>query len=120
MDYKFINIEYLDTVSGGDPEIILEIINMFRDQSVEIHNEMKEYLLVKNYSLLGALAHKAKSSVLIMGMNDLGSMLKTFELQAKTGSEVELYDSYINRFKAETDAAVKELDDLINNRLNKS
>jgi len=116
MDYKFINTEYLDSVSGGDPEIIREIVIMFKDQSIEIYNEMTSHFSEKNYVSLGLLAHKAKSSVAIMGMNDLALMLKTFELQAKEGKESELYESYIKRFKVETDAAVKELEDLVNLR----
>jgi HPt (histidine-containing phosphotransfer) domain-containing protein len=120
MDYKFINIEYLNTVSGGDPDIISEIVVMFKEQSIEIYNEMKSHLLGKKYDLLGSLAHKAKSSVLIMGMNDLALMLKTLELQAKDGKESELYESYIERFKVETDAAVTELEDLVNNNLKKN
>jgi len=113
MDYKFINTEYLDSVSGGDPEIINEIVVIFKGQSVEIYNEMNSLLAVKNYTSLGLLAHKAKSSVAIMGMNDLAQMLKTFELQAKEGKESQLYDSYIKRFKRETGEAVIELEDLI-------
>jgi HPt (histidine-containing phosphotransfer) domain-containing protein len=120
MDYKFINMEYLESVSGGDPEIIREIVIMFRDQSIEIFNEMRSHLLAKNYKSLGSLAHKAKSSVTIMGMNDMAVMLKTFELQAKEGIEPELYESYITRFKTETEAAVKELEDVVNNLLNKN
>jgi HPt (histidine-containing phosphotransfer) domain-containing protein len=120
MDYKFINIEYLDSVSGGDPEIINEIVSMFKVQSIEIFSEMQTLLSEKKYGLLGSLAHKAKSSVLIMGMNDLGSMLKTLELQAKEGIGSEHYESYIERFRVETDAAVLELEDLMNNRKNNS
>jgi HPt (histidine-containing phosphotransfer) domain-containing protein len=120
MDYKFINTEYLDSVSGGDPEMISEIVAMFREQSLEISAEMKIHLASKNYKSLGALAHKSKSSVEIMGMSDLGSMLKTFELQAREGKESELYESYIDRFTRETGAAVLELENLINERLNKS
>jgi HPt (histidine-containing phosphotransfer) domain-containing protein len=117
MDYKFINIDYLNTVSGGDPDIISEIVVMFKEQSIEIYNEMKSHLLEKKYLLLGALAHKAKSSVLIMGMNDLALMLKTLELQAKDGKESEQYESYIERFKIETDAAVAELEDVVKNSI---
>ena len=116
MDYKFINTEYLDSVSGGDPEIFREIVIMFKDQSIEIYSEMTSQFSEKNYVSLGFLAHKAKSSVAIMGMNDLALMLKSFELQAKEGKETQLYESYIKRFKVETDAAVKELEDLVNLR----
>jgi HPt (histidine-containing phosphotransfer) domain-containing protein len=117
MGYKFINIDYLNTVSGGDPDIIKEIVVMFKEQSIEIYNEMKSHLQGKKYILLGSLAHKAKSSVLIMGMNDLAIMLKTLEVQAKEGRDSELYESYIERFKTETDAAVIELEDLVRNNL---
>jgi HPt (histidine-containing phosphotransfer) domain-containing protein len=120
MDYKFIKMEYLDSVSGGDPGIINEIVVIFKEQSVEIYNEMKSLLAVKNYTSLGLLAHKAKSSVAIMGMSKLAEMLKTFELQAKEGKESELYGSYIERFFSDSQEAIRELDDLISNRLNKS
>jgi HPt (histidine-containing phosphotransfer) domain-containing protein len=115
MDYKFINTEYLDSVSGGDNEIRHEIVIMFREQVSVIYGEMKSLLDEKKYKLLGMLAHKAKSSVAIMGMNDLASMLKTFEIQARDEKNPELYESYIARFNDETKAAVIELDDLVNN-----
>lgn len=116
MDYKFINMEYLDSVSGGDTSIIRELVDMFREQSVEIYNEMKSLLASKNYNSLGLLAHKAKSSVAIMGMSEMALLLKTFELQAKEGIESQLYESYIEKFKKDTGEAVLELEDLINNR----
>ncbi len=117
MDFKFINTEYLDSVSGGDPEITREIVEMFREQSVEIYNEMESLLSEKNYKSLGQLSHKAKSSVAIMGMDDLAAMLKSFELQARDGIESELYEGYVIRFKKDTDAAVIELDELVKNLL---
>ena len=117
MDYKFINTDYLDSVSGGENEMIREIVIMFREQVVEISNEMKTLLAEKNYHNLSLLAHKAKSSVAIMGMTDLALILKKFELQAKEEEETEKYETYIARFRNDTAEAVKELEDLINKRL---
>jgi HPt (histidine-containing phosphotransfer) domain-containing protein len=116
MDYKFINTDYLDSVSGGDRGIIVEIVSMFREQSIEIYNEMQVLLAEKNYHTLGLLAHKAKSSVSIMGMTELALMLKTFELQAKEEKGTDKYEAYITRFRNDTGEAIKELEDLINNR----
>ena len=120
MDYKFINTEYLDSVSAGDPEIICELVTLFKEQSTEISEEMKLLFDAKNYKLLGLLAHKAKSSVSIMGMNDLATMLKTFELQTREEIEVHLYESYITRFQTETQEAISELEDLVNKHLNRN
>jgi HPt (histidine-containing phosphotransfer) domain-containing protein len=115
MDYKFINCEYLETVSGGDVETIRELVTIFSAQVVEIGSEMRSQLLKGDFHSLGMLAHKAKSSVAIMGMNDLAIMLKTLELQTKEGKEIEKYDSYITRFEQETKAAMKELENYLNN-----
>lgn len=120
MVYKFINIEYLEMISGGDPDIINEIVVMFKDQVKEMHSDMISLLARKDYFALGLLAHKAKSSVAIMGMNDLASMLKTFETKGREGKEIELYESFITRFKTDTEAAVTELEDMVCNLLNKS
>ncbi len=117
MEYKYINTEYLDSVSAGDNSVMLEIIDMFKEQAGEMYNEMKTLLAEKNYYNLGLLAHKAKSSVAIMGMADLAVMLKTLELQAKEGKDPEKYESYINRFRDETAEALKELDDLAKTKL---
>jgi HPt (histidine-containing phosphotransfer) domain-containing protein len=117
MEYKLINTEYLDSVSGGDNGIVIEIVSMFKEQADEIYNEMKVLLAGKKYEILGMLAHKAKSSVAIMGMNDLAQMLKSFELLAKEVKETEKYESFIERFRNETTEAVKELDDFISKKL---
>jgi HPt (histidine-containing phosphotransfer) domain-containing protein len=115
MDYRFINTEYLETVTGGDKEILSEIVGIFRSQIVEISTQMRSCQLNKDFHSLSMLAHKAKSSVAIMGMNDLAAVLKTFELEAKDGKNSEKYSGYIERYDKETKEAVLELDNYINN-----
>ena len=116
MNYKFINTEYLETVSGGDKEIIRELVGIFREQIVEIVNEMKFFHTKDDLHSLGMLAHKAKSSVAIMGMSDLALMLKLFEIEAKEGRNKENYQSYIGRFENETGQALEELEDYSKNQ----
>ena len=113
MDYKFINTEYLESVTGGEISIITELVNMFKEQVIEIHTEMESLYSQHEYLKLGLLAHKAKSSVAIMGMSALADVLKTFELSAKASQNIEMYESYINKFYDDTKAAVTELDDYL-------
>jgi HPt (histidine-containing phosphotransfer) domain-containing protein len=116
MDYKLINTDYLEMVAGGDSDLLKELIGMFKDQVAEFNSEMNILFREKNYPALGNLAHKAKSSVAIMGMDSLSNMLKNFELQAKEGKNTDKYESYILRFESETKSAMEELDTLINNQ----
>jgi len=115
MTYQFIKTEYLETVSGGDKEIIRELFMIFREQVKEIVIEMNSLLEKGDYHSLSMLAQKAKSSVAIMGMTDLSLMLKTLEAEGKDGKNIENYESYIIRFEKETEIAVKELEDYVTN-----
>jgi len=115
MDYKLIQLDILESVSDGDPEIVREIVDIFKEQSSEIYEEMKILYAEKDFDALGLLAHKAKSSVAIMGITELATMLKTFEIQARKGIEKDSYEAYIERFKSEVEASLIELEDLIVN-----
>jgi HPt (histidine-containing phosphotransfer) domain-containing protein len=115
MDYMFINTEYIESVAGGDNETVRELITMFAEQAVEIGLEMRQLYKNSDYYSLGLLAHKAKSSVSIMGMTELSLMLKTFEQQAKENKETDKYESYITKFENDTKSAIGELENFLSN-----
>ena len=96
-------------MTENDKDVILEMIDIFIDQVESFRIEMHELYADRNYKALGQLAHKAKSSVSIMGMNALAQKLK--ELEIKTGENVdpEEFISYINYFIEECEEAVREL-----------
>jgi len=110
VEYKYINISYIESVTGADKEIVSELVDLFRVQVDEISREMKSLLEKKDYYSVGLLAHKAKSSVAIMGMSEMAALLKTFELEAKESVNSEKYASYIISFETDTKKALVELD----------
>jgi HPt (histidine-containing phosphotransfer) domain-containing protein len=114
MDYKFIKTDYLDMVAGNDNGLIKELVDIFSSQIEEFYSQMIVLLDQKNYKELGLLAHKAKSSVAIMGMDELSEMLKTFEIKARDGKDTELYAAYVSKFENDTKCALVELNTLIN------
>jgi HPt (histidine-containing phosphotransfer) domain-containing protein len=109
------DLTYLRNMSGGNQDLIIEMIGIFKSQVVEFAQSMDEYYKNKEYELLGRLAHKAKSSISIMGLNELAVDLKNFENLAKLGEEVEKYPLYIKKFKEETHEAIEELDEVVKN-----
>jgi len=110
MNYSYINTEYLEMVSGGSREITEELTSIFRQQAEEFFLQMNNLYEYGNYEELGLLAHKAKSSVAIMGMEGLASLLKELEINARTKSNTGSYQNVITKFQFETSAAIKELD----------
>ena len=107
------DLSYLSGMSGGNPDIIKEMINIFIEQTQEYIVDMQKFLNEKDYIQLGKLAHKAKSSVAIMGMNDLAANLKTLELIAKESKDVETYPKYVSSFVDLSKQAIAELKELL-------
>ena len=110
-----IDLSYLRDMSGGNNELILEMISIFKSQVVEFGQNMDQLLNSKEFESLGKLAHKAKSSVSIMGLNNLAQQLKNLENSAREGINIETYAGIVDAFKQETAEAVLELDRISNN-----
>ncbi len=103
------DLNYLKEMSGEDPDLMKELIDIFSEQVNELRVEMQELLNNEEYVSLGKVAHKAKTSVAIMGMDELAGQLKQLELLSKKGTHVNNFQHYIDAFKNETEEAIKEL-----------
>lgn len=102
-------------MSAGNKDLMLEMISIFESQTKEFYDEMDSLLANEQYEDLGKLAHKAKSSISIMGMEDLAADLKKLENIAKAGVEVDKYPEFILKFKRETTEAIKDLSEVSEN-----
>lgn len=102
-------------MSAGNNDLVLEMIEIFKRQVVEFVDDMNNLYNNKDYENLGRLAHKAKSSISIMGLNELAKDLKTFEIAAKAGIDIESYPSFIAKFTTETSEALNELEEVAEN-----
>jgi HPt (histidine-containing phosphotransfer) domain-containing protein len=110
-----VDLSYLREMSGGNQSLVLEMIDIFKSQVKEFTEGLETHYENKEFEQLGRLAHKAKSSISIMGLNDLATDLKTLELLAKAGERQEKYLQIIDKFKFETLEAVTELDEITKN-----
>jgi len=95
---RYTNLDYLKEITGGESEIMKEFIQMFLDQTSEFKDGMNSYLAEKKWKELGDIAHKAKSSVMTFGMNDLGYRLKELQLKTQKLEDIESYPAYVEEF----------------------
>jgi len=103
------DLTYLESMSGGNPEVIKEMIELFKEQIPEYKDEMNKSLEDKNWKALSEIAHKSKSSLNIFGMSDLAQKMQTLEHLAKEGKSPELYPTLVEEFSIEVDEALEEL-----------
>ena len=111
----FIDLNYLQIITEGDKGAMREIIDLFIEQVPEFIKNLKKHLADEQYDKLGNEAHKAKSSVMIMGMENLGHDLKTLQLATISGTKRETYAQFVSKFERECLAAVQELKALNSN-----
>ena len=105
------DLSYLKTLSGEDESFIRDMINIFKEQFAEYADEMPALVKKADYINLSKLAHKAKSSVAVMGMSKVADQLQKLELLAKIGEQKETYEGIIQDFLTQTSLAIKELEE---------
>jgi len=104
-----VDLSYVTDMAGGNKEIVAEMIDIFIAQVPDFIKEMNSCFEKKDWYNLGMIAHKAKSSVAIMGMEDQAAALKNLEILAKDGKEQEKYKEIINNFEENCHVAIEEL-----------
>ena len=108
---KYVDLTYLEGIADGDTSIIKELVEIFLDQMPEFTEGFDQNLKEKNWLKVAAIAHKAKSSVVSMGMQELGNIdLKNLELLAKQLRILELEEKI-----SITDAQKEEISTLKRN-----
>ncbi len=110
-----VNLTYLREMSAGNTDLVLEMIDIFTTQIAEIKVEMKQLYNEGEWVKLGKLAHKAKSSISIMGLNELAVDLKWLENDSKADCTTEKYPAILKRFNEETQIVIEELDVIAQN-----
>ena len=109
---KYINLSYLNEISNGNKKFINELIDMFFIQVPEYQELLQEHFEKKDWYNLGRTAHKAKSAILMMGMNDLSRDLKKLEENAKDAKNINEYSEIIAKFVRDSNTAIKELKEI--------
>jgi len=107
-----VNLDYLKSMSGDNPEFIKEMIGIFKVQISEYAEQMPELIKSGEYLKLSKLAHKAKSSVAVMGMTRESELLKELEILAKDGQQHENYMDMVDDFIEHSQKAIVELDSI--------
>lgn len=108
-EYQYIDLSYISTMTGGNSEILKDLAGLFRSEIPKYVAEMREYLEKSEWDNLAGIAHKSKSSVAIMGLQDLAGDLKDLELMAKKKENIERYKKIVDRFEEVCNKAIEEL-----------
>lgn len=105
---KYINLDYLNS-SSKDSGFTKKMIELFLETMPPVMETINAAVVDMNLEILGKSAHRAKSSVLIVGLENLSAMFREMELEAKAGNAEKNYSELAAECQKIFDAAVVEL-----------
>jgi HPt (histidine-containing phosphotransfer) domain-containing protein len=114
-NYKHIDLTYLNGMSGGNIDLIKEMIDIFKLQIPEFVADFDNAISNENWKQIASIAHKAKSSVSIMGIARMANILKEMESIAKQNPDKEKISEMIEDFTITTKEAIEELNSELKN-----
>lgn len=100
-----IDFSYLKTVSNNNEEFIREIIDTFIDTIPEHLHQIKTCLLINDWEEVARVVHKIKSSLSLLGLQDVKNLAIEIENSIKDESQAaqftEMVDSFIDSLQFE-------------------
>jgi HPt (histidine-containing phosphotransfer) domain-containing protein len=107
------NLDYIKGITESNELMIRELVAIFKEQVLELSVQLKDMLEKKDWDKLSKLAHKAKSTVAVMGMAEMANELKNLELWAHERINVENYGRIVEKFIFVSKEALEELKEYI-------
>ena len=77
------DLSYLEDIAGGSNEFIIEMIDMFLEQTPGYCNEIKQGIQDKDWKKVSELAHKVKPTLAFMGSNSAKDTMAGIEMDSR-------------------------------------
>jgi HPt (histidine-containing phosphotransfer) domain-containing protein len=107
---KHIDLTYLHRHTKSDPALMIELINIYLEQTPILVKAMKEGLENKDWRLLNAAAHKIAPSFYVMGMyEENGSAIKKIQELASLEKDGQLIVKLVKAIETICNEAREEL-----------
>jgi len=112
---KYVNLEYLAKRTKSNPEMMMEMIAVYLEQTPPLISIMKESLTNKDWMALHAAVHKIIPSFSIMGIGeDSENIAKKVQEYAKTQQETDVMLQLVTQLELICVQACKELEEEYN------
>ncbi|HEY1025968.1 MAG TPA: Hpt domain-containing protein [Sphingobacteriaceae bacterium] len=94
-----VNLSYLRDIASGSVEFMIEMIDIFLDQTPEYFRNLETAVAEKNWKGVADVAHKIKPTLAFMGVNSGKQDIEDIEHKARDGRDVEEIQVQFNTLK---------------------
>ena len=107
---KLYDLSLIEAISGGDTEFIRKMIDLFMETVPANVREMNAYFDHQNWDGVSKIAHKLKSTLDSMGIQSVKQDIRTIELSAKNGQNLDVVSTLMRKVTTIVDACVVQLE----------
>lgn len=112
---RCIDLEYLNRRTKSNPELMMEMITLYLEQTPPLVNSMKQSFQNKDWNLLQSSVHKMIPSFVIMGIHiDFENMAKKVQEYASTQKEMHVIEEMVLQLETICNQACQELEEEYN------
>lgn len=87
---QYINLNYLQDISGGDEEFLRDLLETFIGNSPKDIKAIHDALAIQQWDTVWKMGHKLKSSSKFMGAEQMASAAAEIESYCKRNENIEL------------------------------
>jgi HPt (histidine-containing phosphotransfer) domain-containing protein len=95
-----INLSYLEDIAGGSNDFIIEMIDMFLEQTPGYFNDIKQGIVDKEWKKVSDIAHKVKPTLAFIGSNSAKEAMDAIEMDARNLTNLETIGDTFDKLHA--------------------
>ncbi|MBL4715679.1 MAG: Hpt domain-containing protein [Bacteroidia bacterium] len=103
------DLTYLSELADGSNDFIIEMIEMFLDQTPNYLNQIDQYLQEKDWESIQGIAHAMKPSLSFMGIAALEPVVISTEEKCMNQRELDTIPGLIQELNQTCEVSYKEL-----------
>ncbi len=110
-EQRITNLSYLEELDTGDDGLIVEMVEMFLENTPRSIDLLQQHLDNNNWKKLGAEAHKLKPNLSYVGLDQAHEIIIKIEKMAKDDPDPEQLGNNIGKLNTICIQAYKELEE---------
>lgn len=107
-----LDLSYLTEMVGHNPEFMIEVFDMFIEQTPFYMAELENALSVENWDKVGDCAHKIKPTFSYIGRSDIKDFVQTIEHNARNKVSLEQIPLDVIRLEEMLDRVYVQIDEM--------
>jgi HPt (histidine-containing phosphotransfer) domain-containing protein len=110
---KKFEVSLLNKRTGYDPELMKEMFLVFKEKYQEYFDLLRIRFNNNDWVGVSEIAHRAKSSVAIMGMESIREAFDKMESITSNGNEMANFETHLNNLHNDVIDAISQIEDYI-------